>query len=340
MTDIGAVLDSIRDVLQEDVGARGLRSDPHDNLITAFPDDFARAAQSLAAAPNGTVGILTGFFIPHADPPCGETDGPLGAVFLARALVSIGSRIVIYTDDFCVRAIEVGLRTAGLNEGALVVPLPGQFTPAEATERVRADGLTHLVALERVGPSHTVDSIRAQASGDLGVLDEFLNEIPEQERDRLHNMRGLDITHWMAPGQLLVEVANVQGSGILTIGIGDGGNEIGMGKIPWRVIRKNIARGGLIACRTATQHLIVCGVSNWGAYGLGFAVNLLRGRTGLDELLAEAKEFAILEAMVEQGPLVDGVSGKQTLSVDGLPFDRYIEPLRRFRAIAVAELSR
>ncbi len=110
-----------------------------------------------------------------------------------------------------------------------------------------------------------------------------------------------------------------------------------MGKIPWRVIRKNIARGGLIACRVATQYLIVCGISNWGAYGLGFAVNLLRGQTDFRELLAEAQEFAILQAMVEQGPLVDGVSAKQTLSVDGLPFDRYIEPFRRFREIAAAE---
>ena len=33
----------------------------------------------------------------------------------------------------------------------------------------------------------------------------------------------------------------------MTIGIGDGGNEIGMGKITLDVIHHNIPRGGLIA---------------------------------------------------------------------------------------------
>jgi hypothetical protein len=33
--------------------------------------------------------------------------------------------------------------------------------------------------------------------------------------------------------------------------------------------------------------------------------------------------------MVEQGPLVDGVTAKQTVTVDGLAFDDYAEPLRR-----------
>src|SRR2546422_2009384 len=37
-----------------------------------------------AETPNLTIGILTGFVIPHAKPPSAETDGPLGAVFLAH----------------------------------------------------------------------------------------------------------------------------------------------------------------------------------------------------------------------------------------------------------------
>jgi hypothetical protein len=52
---------------------------------------------------------------------------------------------------------------------------------------------------------------------------------------------------------------------VTTIGIGDGGNEIGMGKIPWEVIRRNIPGGGRIACRVPTSFLLVCGISNWGA---------------------------------------------------------------------------
>src|SRR6266481_5823992 len=111
MTTTTDLLDSIQAIIQEDVGARGLRSDPKANLVNACPDDFRDAARSLATARRGTLGILTGFFIPYATPPCGETDGPLGAVFLARALIPLGYQIVIYTDGFCAKALDAGLRT-------------------------------------------------------------------------------------------------------------------------------------------------------------------------------------------------------------------------------------
>ena len=120
---------------------------------------------------------------------------------------------------------------------------------------------------------------------------------------------------------------------VTTIGIGDGGNEIGMGKIPWEVIRRNIPGGGPIACRVPTDHLIVCGVSNWGAYGLAAGVRWLRGQPPGPDLLDADRERELLRRMVEDGPLVDGVTGKPTVSVDGLPFERYAEPLRQFAAM-------
>ncbi len=112
-----------------------------------------------------------------------------------------------------------------------------------------------------------------------------------------------------------------------TIGIGDGGNEIGMGKIRWDTIRRNIPNGGLIACRVPTDHLIVAGVSNWGAYALAAGVAYLRG-VKLDPALFDIeRERELLRVMVEAGPLVDGVTGRATVSVDGLPFDEYIKLL-------------
>jgi D-glutamate cyclase len=339
MSTSDRILEAIGNVIQEDVNDRGLRSDPRDNLITACPQDFANAAKSLATDSHRTVGILTGFFISHAQPPCGETDGPLGAIFLARALIPLGFRIVIYTDGFCLPAIQAGVRAACLSDGVCVVEVAASLTFAKAKEQVLADGLTHLIALERVGPGHTLESIRAQSGVVDGTVEEFVHEVPEGERGRLRNMRGADITASMAPGHLLVEAANSLAPAMVTIGIGDGGNEIGMGKIPWPVIRRNINRGGLIACRTPTTHLIVCGISNWGAYGLGVAVRMLRGRTDLAELLNCATERTILQAMVEQGPLVDGVLGKQSLSVDGLNFERYIAPFQRFQALGSTHLA-
>jgi hypothetical protein len=37
--------------------------------------------------------------------------------------------------------------------------------------------------------------------------------------------------------------------------------------------------------------------------------------------------------MISEGPLIDGVTGLPTLSVDGIDFDRYAEPLHQFSSI-------
>ena len=87
---IDDTLRALRDTIQVDVGNRGLARDPADNLFTACPDDFAAACRSIADHPAPRVGIVTGFMIPSVDPPTGETDGPLGALFLARAFHHLG----------------------------------------------------------------------------------------------------------------------------------------------------------------------------------------------------------------------------------------------------------
>src|SRR5262249_35920273 len=84
--------------VQDDIGQRGLRADPAANLITASTGDFQAACRSIAEAAKPTIAVVTGFFIPHAQPPTGETDGPLGALFLARALAPLGIRAVLATD--------------------------------------------------------------------------------------------------------------------------------------------------------------------------------------------------------------------------------------------------
>jgi hypothetical protein len=54
-------------------------------------------------------------------------------------------------------------------------------------------------------------------------------------------------------------------------GIGDGGNESGMGKVITKV-QEHIQNGKIIASATSSDHLIASGVSNWGAWGLLAAV--------------------------------------------------------------------
>jgi hypothetical protein len=320
-------LRAIRDLIHEDIGKRGLATDPTRNLLTVCPADFAAACRSIAGEQQARVAVVTGFYIPHAQPPCGETDGPLGAVFLARALIPVGIKVTLVTDSFCTHALEVGLEACGLGRTVQVLR-PDLIS--------RAGPLTHLIALERVGPSHTLESLQAQL-GPEGALGEtyldFLHEVPPEHQDRCHTMRGLDITANMSPAHLLFEAAAHQNPRTTTIGIGDGGNEIGMGKIPWDIIHRNIPGGGLVACRVPTDHLIVCGISNWGAYGLGTGVRLLRGQTEPGDLFDPIKECRILKAMVQKGPLVDGVTGKPTITVDGIAFDRYVGKLQRLGTI-------
>jgi hypothetical protein len=332
-------LTAMRELIQEDIGNRGLRTDPHANLITACPHDLLAACRSIASAPRPSLCIVTGFYIPTAQPPTGETDGPLGALFLARALAPLGIGTLLVTDPFCEAAMRAGLAACGLDRSVTLLTLP---PPTHAWESfLREDWLpivrevlhlTHLIALERAGPSHTPESILRQPGGEA-ALPNFLAEVPAEARDRCHTMRGRDITEHMAPAHLLFEAVKQGAPAVTTIGIGDGGNELGMGKIPWEVIRRNIPGGGRVACRVPTDHLIVCGVSNWGAYGLAAGVRLLRGHAPEAELFDPERERALLQRMVEAGPLVDGVTGLQTATVDGLPFERYAEILTRLGAI-------
>ncbi|MFW5833626.1 MAG: glutamate cyclase domain-containing protein, partial [Pseudomonadota bacterium] len=49
-------------------------------LADAARGGLARAAASLAEARSAV--IVTGFYIPKAEPPAAETDGPIGAVLI------------------------------------------------------------------------------------------------------------------------------------------------------------------------------------------------------------------------------------------------------------------
>ncbi len=300
-----AVLQAIRTSVQRDVGQRGLA-----NLFQACPQDFALMCHSLAETPAGHLGIVTGFWIPGVGR--GETDGPLGAVYLARTLPQLGITISLISDPFCRDALQVGLRLADCE--STLVYLLGEALPA----------FTHLLAVERVGPSHTPNSVDP-----VTERVRFEQEVPPPHHNRCHSMRGIDITDQLRDAAALFESPGET----ITLGIGDGGNEIGMGKLPWSLIRAEITNGAWIACRVPTRYLLVAGISNWGAYALASGVAVLRGHTPAHDWYNKEFEYRILEAMVHQGALVDGVTGRAELSVDGLPFESYIQPLIEIRDV-------
>lgn len=326
-----SVLDAVREIIQEDVGARGLRSDAETNLVTACRSDFEAACRSVAGTRDAALAVVTGFLIPDAGPPSGETDGPLGAVFLARALLPLGIPVTVATDGWARRAVEVGLGSCGLAGSVRLVELPAVEEAARMSPggyrqafQAKAGRVSHLVALERVGPSHTPDSAARQAGAGPETRERFEAEVGSEGGGRCYTMRGRDVTGLVSPAHWLFEGPAEH---LRTIGIGDGGNEIGMGKVPWDVIRRNIPGGARVACRVATDWLVVTGVSNWGAYGLAAGVAWCRGERLAAELFDAERERELLSEMVEKGPLVDGRTGVQEVSVDGLAFDRYARTL-------------
>ena len=61
---------------------------------------------------------------------------------------------------------------------------------------------------------------------------------------------------------------------ISTTSIGDGGNELGMGKVKEQV-EKHVKHGKEIACVVSCDYLITAGVSNWGGYALAVGLHVL-----------------------------------------------------------------
>jgi D-glutamate cyclase len=259
------------------------------------------AGSALASAPAVKVGLITGFYVPLGSPPAAETDGPIGAALLAKGFEAAGISSRLATDEPCRGACAAALSGAGASH----VPVDSGAVEA-LVEGWRQAGITHAISIERCGRS--VDGTP-------------------------RNMRGLDISSYTAPLDDLFTAGPW-----VTIAIGDGGNEIGMGSLPRGLIAQHIEHGETIACVTRTRHLIVAGVSNWGAYALLAALAVLREdwRKQMLGCLEETLDAAVLEEMVIRGPAVDGVSRVRAMTVDNLEITIHHKKLREIRALAEA----
>jgi hypothetical protein len=103
------------------------------------------------------------------------------------------------------------------------------------------------------------------------------------------------------------------------LAVGDGGNEIGMGKLPAGLIARTVPNGAEIACVTSCDHLVVAGVSNWGAYGLMAALAVLRPdwTSTIAKFLTSERDLAVTRATVARAGAVDGVTARREATVDG-----------------------
>lgn len=262
--------------------------------LMGAPLAWSAASALLEAAASGTVYIVTGHVHPVAL-PVGETDGPLGAVSLARAVVALtGARVVLLCEEVVAEVMRVVSVAAGLNvrepdelplpRSVAVMPFPTDVEEARALASELIQGASAVVAVEKIGPCEG----GGYRTGSGSRVDESL-----------------------AKADLLFDLAAKKG--VLTIGIGDLGNEMGMGKIA-SAVREIVKTGPTIASLVATDHLIVAGCSNWGAYAIVAAAAAQANRT--DVLHTGEDERYMLEAACAAG-CVDGFSTGPTMEVDG-----------------------
>ena len=247
-----------------------------------------KAAQLLDRAPC-RVGIFTGAAVP-GHMPVGENDGPLGSSVLAAALTRIGHRLTIYTDPVCAPPIEALLKRNGCAAPVVRLTLgdKAQLAAAARDEDV-------LVAIERLG----------------GNINGKLHGVNGTNRDAFR----CNVDHAFLETKRL---------GKTSIGIGDGGNEVGFGalretleaRLPEFSQKDKTPCGGGIFSAIATEHLVVASTSNLGAYGVVAALAMLKNDPALCHTAEE--EIALHHVGVGLG-LVDGGGGGLIPWCDGIP---------------------
>lgn len=273
---------------------------------SGYPTALATERLVEQVEPGDAVILATGAYLPHFLPH-GETDGPTGAASLAYSLnLGLGAIPLILCGEEVLEPMRASCQAIGLGVQPLEIAKKVPFSAA--VDSFPADGAAQFETerlLKHVRPKAII------CVETLGIND----------KGYAHSSTGLPAMNGRARFEVLVEAAQEQS--VLTIGIGDNGNEIGFGIISDAVRKyKPYGRecrcgcGGGIACVTSCDVLITAAVSNWGAYALSAC---LAGHLEKPTLIHDsATELRMIDACVRAGA-ADGGTGMYTVSVDGIP---------------------
>jgi hypothetical protein len=284
-----------------------------------FPTELAVKALTDRVGKGDVVVIATGAYFPNYMPR-GENDGPLGAASLAYALnLGLGAIPLVLCEEPIVEPVEASCQAIGL--GVRPLEVASKIPYAVAVESFPTDESAEQAAQHILGnlEPRAIISVEKLGLNSKGVA---------------HSATGGPAMEGRARIEVLVSAA--RDAGVLTIGVGDNGNEIGFGVISDAVREyKEYGRvcrcpcGGGLACVDVCDVLITASVSNWGAYGLsaGLAVALEKPYLLHDY----ATELRMIDACVSAGAC-DGAYGMYTVSVDGVPgpLSGYLVEMLRF----------
>lgn len=266
--------------------------------------------------PKDKVFLTTGWIDqPVAAPDFAETDGPSGMLVLARAIrQACRGCVILFTDAQLVPSMKYLAQMTGFHcvepevlEASIelnklmtisILPFPVEHEEAKqmAKQMIAKYQPTCLISSERGG----------------------LNEA-----GKIHNMLGVDTSASQAKIDYLFQEAHNQG--IMSIAVGDGGNEIGMANIR-EGIKESIQYGDRCQCEcelgispsTKVNTLMTATVSNWGCYAIVSMIAALKMERGLLHT-AKAEKLLMMTAM--QTGFHDAIYGGIGMSVDGFSED-------------------
>jgi D-glutamate cyclase len=277
---------------------------------------FALAAELLTEAvhPGDTVVLATGF--PNrirVDPRIAESDGPVGAASMARAFeLGQGAAPIVLVEESIVAGTVAALQALGLR----------CVTPEQAVSSARTASNLHAAAVipSPMDPEETRRLAESLVEMNRVAAFVAIEKGGANPAGEIHYSRGTLGTGRVSPLDPFMEV--VEAAGAVTIGIGDGGNEIGMGNADG-ALRHVLPYGADCGCPCGqgivpgrqTDLVLPVTVSNWGGYGVSAALALAFGdRRLLHDSRAEGR---MLRAAGLAG-LIDGVSGFTEPTSDGL----------------------
>ena len=266
-----------------------------DYLSPDFCDQAARFILD-KRGDNATALITTGFYILSAQAP--ETDGPPGAVALGKALHSCGFDVVYVTDKY-----TTPLFVSDIVGQDRVIEFP--ITDHESSQKFAKR------LLDEVQPSLLISIERCGLCG----------------RHKYLNMADKDITEYSAKiDYLFFEQEN-------TLGLGDGGNEIGMGNLAQQI--SGIDSLPNDPARTTVGELVIASISNWAGYGLIAALSRLSGNNILPSVEWEKE---IINEIVIRGA-VDGISSERKCAVDGFDLEQNAWALTQLHKLLKADMT-